>query len=569
MRIWKLMTLAGLMITIYAGKAQNPKQANIWYFGYYAGLDFTNGNPVALTNSAMWASEGSCVASDYSGNLQFYSNGGEYGNQTGAVWNRNHQIMPNGYLGNLSGCASSIQSSLALKKPGSPAIYYLFSTDCYENGLEKGLTYSIIDMSLEGGLGDVVVKGEPLKSNVNESLTSAVHSNQKDYWVITHIAHTDTFYAYHFTGSGIAGVVKSKAGPATNEYAGEIKVSANGERLVYCGSLFTGLFDFDASTGIVSNYRDLNVGGFTASFSPNCELLYVADFINKKIFQFDMLAYNVANTKVQVGSSATRIGSLQMGPDGKIYVAIRNSEYLGVITRPNIKGTDCNFVENGIILNGKFSNYGLPNFANNVLGECRDYPEENVSIYNHAQFLVNQIGPNQINLGWMPSPGATQYRISMRKAADVEWETFTVSSDHLIAENLQEATEYEFRMDALIYPNAVYEFIYHHQFDNVVNQKHASISEVFKAKTTDELNFDVYPNPAKENASIDFYLNKNSFVEIILLDLNGKIVFQSNMAGKSGFQHVDVPVDGIQNGIYQVSLKNENTFQSKKLIVMN
>ena len=568
MRIWKMMILAGLMVTtIYAGKAQNPKQANIWFFGYYAGLDFTNGNPVALTSGAMWASEGSSVACDPTGNLLFYTNGGEYSSQTGAVWNRNHQIMPNGSLGTLAGCASSIQSSIGLKKPGSSNIYYLFSTDCAENGLEKGLTYSIIDMDLNGGLGDVIVKGEPLVGNTNESLTAAVHSNEKDYWVITHKANTDSFYVYHFSNNGIAGVVKSKVGPVTNNYAGEVKVSANGTRLVYCGTSFTGLFDFDPSTGIVSNHRDLNVGGFTASFSPNCELLYVVNFSSRIIYQFDVIAYNAGSTKTQVGTSAIKIGSLQMGPDGKIYVAIRNSQYVGMITRPNIKGADCNFVENGVHLNGKVSNYGLPNFPNNVLGECIDYPVENISKY--AGFLVNYIGPRQISIAWNSAPGASEYRLSRRKSGDSEWEPVTVSSNQFVANNLNEASEYEFRMDAIVYPNAVYEFIHNHSFEQVINHGQKSNDALIQVKTSDDMNFNVYPNPAKESASVEFFLSENSNVEIQVSDLSGKIFLHRKVEGKNGFQQLQLPLDEIQNGIYHVSIKNKEVTLNKKLVVMN
>ncbi len=47
------------------------KQASIWYFGQYAGLDFRSGTPVALNNSAMWTNVASAVISDEEGNLCF------------------------------------------------------------------------------------------------------------------------------------------------------------------------------------------------------------------------------------------------------------------------------------------------------------------------------------------------------------------------------------------------------------------------------------------------------------------------------------------------------------------
>ncbi|TXI67741.1 MAG: hypothetical protein E6Q46_02540 [Flavobacterium sp.] len=64
-------------------------EANIWYFGNKAGISFNSGVPVPLLDGQMQADEGCATLSDANGNLLFYTNGI-------TVWNRNHQIMPNG-----------------------------------------------------------------------------------------------------------------------------------------------------------------------------------------------------------------------------------------------------------------------------------------------------------------------------------------------------------------------------------------------------------------------------------------------------------------------------------------
>lgn len=51
--------------------AQAQGEANIWYFGVNAGVDFNYNPPIALTNSAMVANEGTAVISDASGQLLF------------------------------------------------------------------------------------------------------------------------------------------------------------------------------------------------------------------------------------------------------------------------------------------------------------------------------------------------------------------------------------------------------------------------------------------------------------------------------------------------------------------
>jgi hypothetical protein len=47
------------------------KEANIWYFGQYAGLDFSSGNPVTLTNGQINTDEGVAIICDKNGLLLF------------------------------------------------------------------------------------------------------------------------------------------------------------------------------------------------------------------------------------------------------------------------------------------------------------------------------------------------------------------------------------------------------------------------------------------------------------------------------------------------------------------
>src|SRR6202007_1281951 len=129
---------------------------------------------------------------------------------TGGVWNRNHQLMPNGVMTGRGGCNSSAQAALIVPQPRSTSVYYLFTTDCMENNAVGGLRYNIVDMNADGGLGDVVSANNTLIAPTDESLTAIQHANGLDYWIITHKYHTDSFYVYHLAPTGIVGVVKTK-----------------------------------------------------------------------------------------------------------------------------------------------------------------------------------------------------------------------------------------------------------------------------------------------------------------------------------------------------------------------
>ena len=64
----------------------SQKQANIWYFGKNAGLDFNSGTAIPLTDGAMNTWEGCASIADPNGNLLFYTDGI-------TVWNKNHTFQ--------------------------------------------------------------------------------------------------------------------------------------------------------------------------------------------------------------------------------------------------------------------------------------------------------------------------------------------------------------------------------------------------------------------------------------------------------------------------------------------
>ena len=118
----KIITI--LCLLLLANTLLLAQQANVWYFGDHAGLNFNTTPPSALLNSQMYTHEGCSTVSDSLGNLLFYTDGRD-------VWNKNHQVMPNG--SGLMGHESSTHSAIVIPKPGSNTIYYIFTADANEN----------------------------------------------------------------------------------------------------------------------------------------------------------------------------------------------------------------------------------------------------------------------------------------------------------------------------------------------------------------------------------------------------------------------------------------------------
>ncbi|MEO8151018.1 MAG: T9SS type A sorting domain-containing protein [Bacteroidia bacterium] len=369
-----------LFIVLFLGmcagllQAQN-KQGNIWYFGNYAGIDFNNGTPVALTNSAMYQMEGCSSIADSLGNLLFYTSGNN-------VWNKQHQMMPNGWA--LHGGLSSSQSALIVQQPGSYNLYYIFTAD--EEAGSDGFCYSIVDMNASGGLGDVIQKNVQLLNQVTEKITACFDSTGLGVWVITHDWGNSSFLAYHLTSSGLNLVPTiSNVGPLINgniyNAIGCLQSNTTGSYLAmanenaYPDKFY--LFNFDNSTGTISNQIILNVPAlingpylpYGVAFSQNGEVLYGTVHTPQVsiLYQWDLSSGNAATINASIlsipdSSPLHEVGAIALAPDKKIYCAKWQSTFISVINNPDIVGLGCNYVDSAIYLLGMQSYLGLPNF---------------------------------------------------------------------------------------------------------------------------------------------------------------------------------------------------------------
>ena len=363
MKKFLVILISLFTLTIYPQAGPNSN----WYFGSNAGITFNSGIPVALTNGSLLTTEGVATISDNSGNLLFYTNGV-------SVWNRNHLIMNNGT--GLLGDQSSTQSSIIVQKPGSNSIYYIFCSD--NDAGPNGITWSEVDMNLSGGLGSITSnKNIPLYSPSCEKLCAVRHCNNQDIWIISHDWNTNVFRCWSVTSLGvgviqawsIAGLVPSGA---TQGSYGQLKASPDGKKLAACYYGLVGginkieIYDFNPSTGFVTNAQTISteLGIYGCEFSPNGKVLY-AGCNQGLLLQLNLCAGTlpqIQSTRTVISNAGPFIGSLQLGPDGKIYVA-RNNTSLSVINLPNTLGLGCSYSNLSVSLAGRSSRMGLPNFA--------------------------------------------------------------------------------------------------------------------------------------------------------------------------------------------------------------
>lgn len=442
-----------LSIFIYSTSTAQQEAAN-WYFGDGAGISFTTGDPVPLTDGRLQTIEGCASISDRNGNLLFYTDGS-------TVYDRNHNIMQNG--SGLKGNVSSTQSAIIVPKPANPGFYFIFTVDKPDyfritNDPIEGVHFSEVDMSLNNGNGGIISgqknihlqtydPSDPIENEFksSEKISSVIGGDCVSYWVVTQF--TNKFYSFKVTSTGVntspvISTISNNFRPLINDQdlnvtaPGYMKISPDGKKLAaaYSGTALgsprsgggkkTGkvfLYDFDDLSGQVSNERLLlaNAYPYGIEFSGESKKLYATsntysqnDILQSgELYQFDLEAPDVQASMVQIHSSRNVAGALQLAPDGKIYRAGYPTDAgyvywdkLSVIHKPEEDGTAVDYRHNSFDIEPKSVKLGLPPFVQSLFNTNFEF--ENICLGEITQFTLSG-DTNYDSLLWDFGDGST------------------------------------------------------------------------------------------------------------------------------------------------------------------
>ncbi len=79
----------------------------------------------------------------------------------------------------------------------------------------------------------------------------------------------------------------------------------------------------------------------------------------------------------------------------------------------------------------------------------------------------------------------------------------------------------------------------------------------------------LYPNPARESATLEFTLNNNSTVAINVVDATGRMVSTvTNAVMSAGTQHVTIPTAQLAAGVYNITIQTEHGVLTQRLSVV-
>ncbi len=522
----KIHTLLFLLIISWSLNAQ--LQNNIWMFGDHAGVNFNSGSPVSISGCALNTAEGTASIADVSsGNLLFYTDGV-------TVFNRNNVAMPNG--SGLFGNQSTTQAALIVPIPGNQLQYYVFSI--YQLG--GVMSYSIVDMTLQSGLGDVLstAKNIVLHPAVSEK-QQAVMKCDGNIWLISHEWGTNKFFADLITSSGISPSVVSSigtvhaGGSSTNfNSVGQMKLSQQGDKLaVVMRDLgYYELFDFDKSTGVVSNPIDITSGliaKYGTEFSPDGTKLYCSSCTGGVIYQYDLSAGSasaIAASATLVGSFSNWTSGMQLATDGKIYIAQTVSYtvgygYLGVINSPNMVGVACNYVSNGVYLGGNKSIIGIPAFMLRTTS-----PVPPVITASGLTLWSSYVSGNQWYLNGVLIPGATGQTYNM-----------IASGTYTVVINSGGCT--------------------------VTSEVYVFTSQGIEQSEYENL-FKVYPIPSSNVIHVCFQSPTTGVLTII--NPLGQMVFSNQLKSTDG---ETIDLSNTPRGIYFIHIKGDKVNSTKKIIL--
>lgn len=354
---------------------EEKQKANFWYFGEGAGIDFNgNAGATAVTDGNIVAEEGCTTVSDDNGELLFYTNGE-------VIWDSQHQIMANGT--DLGGSTSASQGVIAIEHGVDPSLYYLFLTS--ESGASaNAFSYALVDMKLNNGLGDVVLKNRKIYSRTTEKIAAQGNSNTN---VLTHELGSNSYRLFPVNDAGInaAEYISKGSDYSTSAAAtGYLKYAAGGDKVAQAYNSGGAFIDFLRKDSIDENWEvaliDVNFGGevYGIEFSPSADLLYatINNGANSVLLQIpvndDYSMEDIQNPdSVTVADLGFEAGAIQTGPNGQIYIAANNSNEIYSISSPDQRfapenGSNLASSLQAFDLAGRTSRLGLPNFVQNL-----------------------------------------------------------------------------------------------------------------------------------------------------------------------------------------------------------
>jgi|JRYD01.1.fsa_nt_gb hypothetical protein len=443
-------------------------RASTWLLGYQAKnrITFTD-TSYSVTSEIrkipFMSTEGNI--SDENGNILMSSNGYFVANATGDTMLNGSGLNPNqctydyGHQWGLP----LVYANMFLPMPDDTTKYILFHQTCNYNSptlTDSNIFYSIIDITLNNGLGAVISKNNIAANNsFGTGITACKHANGRDWWIIAVSDSGNIIHKFLLTPNAVTYMgYQNLQLQAYFAWAGQPVFSPDGEKFAFRNAyvsgmnwnMFINVMNFDRCTGIfildtVINYSDSTVG-FGTMFSPDSRYLYFST--TQHIYQVDTDAPNIGATFQTVAINDvfpsptppfyTNFHLMYLAPNGKIYITSTNGVvHLHEIDYPDSSGIACNVNLHNVFINNPNANT-VPNHPNYYLGRLVGSPCDSLTSVSEIEHDFKfKISPNPNNGNFK-----IMYLLPQNKAGKLE--IFDINGKAVYSQNLPQWSTLQF-----------------------------------------------------------------------------------------------------------------------------
>lgn len=333
---YNILYLLALLVMLLSWEVKSQTMHNL-YFNSNSNvvrLDFTTSPPLPYATGIAGSYEAVAHYENSEGDILFWFNSNGVYNQNGTFMSGSFGILANPSSAEICVCPVS----------GSTNQYYiLYNTETCSN-----LYYSIVDMTLNGGLGDVVSLNTLISSsNFAEGMEVVPIPQTDDYWFLTYQCDVGfTKFLISASGIGPAQVFHPYPMPLGG-YDGRCEFDYHLGRIgigfAWSSQVF--LADFDPLNGEICNPFTLSSPAFNNNpygidFSPTANKMYFSLWYTTgvpNVFQYDFATGIYTGFQPPLGGSGwiSGLGQIELGRDGKLYIIEDGGTNIIVINNPD------------------------------------------------------------------------------------------------------------------------------------------------------------------------------------------------------------------------------------------
>ena len=282
------------------------------------------------------------------------------------------------------------------------------------------LFYTLLDMTLNNGLGGVISKNQiALQDTFSWGIGACKHANGRDWWIVVLKDNSNEIKKLLLTPNGIVNMGSQSFGTLLtySGSVGQLVFSPNGLKFGFTTGYgpfpyytYAKYLDFDRCSGQFSNLQTLPIydthPGFGTAFSPNSIYFYASTTFH--VFQFNTDSSNILATLDTVATNDTfyspiypfqsDFNLMYLAQDNKIYITSNNGVVdLHYINNPDSGGLACDVHQHDLHL-PCYQLRGVPNHPNYFLGPVTG------SVCDTLQVGVAEQNAGRSNIKIYPNP---------------------------------------------------------------------------------------------------------------------------------------------------------------------